>query len=436
MKESKNIEQLFRTEFESFEVQPSKKVWRGVRYDLFIKNFLHFSPWSFNAWYAGGALILASVLAYTFINPGDKEISVNRTNSDRVLFIENDTMAIDGGKQMTGEVKPVATTGRKASVNPIRKQRPGSNITNDRKLKPEDIQQPKSAVSHESEQTEENFTNRESISTYSGQSVLAWFKCSSPEGCVPLTANFQNLSQYAVRYSWSFGDGGSSDLLNPSYIFDEPGTWFVSLTAFSANNEISIYTDSIQVNPKPEARFSMDIQGVQSDGLPVYFYNNSRGAENFLWEFGDGSVSVLRDPDHYFTKKSQTNIKLLAISATGCKDSIILLVAFKEGEPVFIFPTAFSPSTTGPGSGQYSRKSPANDVFYPYVEEEPEEYQLRIFNRNGVLLFESNDIHTGWDGYYREELLPQGVYVWKARAKFPDGRSVVRVGDVTLLWGE
>ncbi|MBV5336454.1 MAG: gliding motility-associated C-terminal domain-containing protein, partial [Deltaproteobacteria bacterium] len=267
-----------------------------------------------------------------------------------------------------------------------------------------------------------------------GTAVTAWFSPSLSEGCAPLTITFSNLSQNAVRYSWSFGDGGSSQLKDPVYIFDEAGTWLVTLTAYSQDNSLSVYTETITVNPRPEARFSMDVQDRQNDGLPVYFYNYSRGAESFLWDFGDGTTSILKEPDHYFSKKSLTGIKLLAYTAEGCSDSTILQDPFKEGEPVFIFPTAFSPSVAGPNSGQYSLNNPENDVFYPHVEEIPAEYQLRIFNRLGVLVFESNDIHTGWNGYYHEELVPQGVYVWKARAKFEDGRSVVKMGDVTVIY--
>ena len=283
--------------------------------------------------------------------------------------------------------------------------------------------------------TADSRTDISGSSDFSGKTVLAWFRPADAEGCAPFTTYFQNYSQNAVKYSWSFGDGGSSEKANPSYIFDEPGTWFVTLTAWSADNQISVYTDSIRVNDVPQARFSMDAQGEPGSGLPVYFYNYSRGAESYLWDFGDGSTSILKEPDHNFSKKKITDIKLTVTSVKGCSDTTVLRDAFKEGEPVFLFPTAFSPNTSGPGSGQYSKKNDENDVFYPHVTEEPEEYQMMIFNRAGILLFETTDIHTGWDGYYKESLLPQGVYVWKARAKFSDGRSVVKMGDVTLLWG-
>jgi gliding motility-associated-like protein len=444
MTKNKDIEQLFREGFETFEEMPSKKVWRGVRYGLLKRDFLHFEPRSFNAWYAGGGLIIGVVLGFMMLGGEEKaEVEVE----DKVeVEVEGDSGIMKDLGRKDYQVSEIGlgedhkTNSKPEEKTSVVGNKSGKVAATDKKLNREEnrgvtanlikeTEDNKKLVSEELSGQAENYNS-------SGVSVLAWFKASSPGGCVPLAINFTNYSQNAVRYSWSFGDGGSSELVNPSYIFDEPGTWFVSLTAYGANNEISIYSDTIQVHPKPEARFSMDVQSGTGDDLPVYFYNYSRGAENYLWDFGDGSSSTLKDPDHYFSKKSQISIKLLAISAEGCADSALLKDAFKEGEPVFIFPTAFSPSPSGPGTGQYSKKSPENDIFYPHVIEQPEEYQLRIFNRSGALLFESNDIHIGWDGYYHEELVPQGVYVWKARARFGDGRSVVRVGDVTVLSGE
>lgn len=46
---------------------------------------------------------------------------------------------------------------------------------------------------------------------------------------LPIT--FLNLSQNAVTYEWTFGDGNSSDFTHPSNVYDEPGMYFVTLIA-------------------------------------------------------------------------------------------------------------------------------------------------------------------------------------------------------------
>ena len=60
-------------------------------------------------------------------------------------------------------------------------------------------------------------------------------------------------------------------------------------------------------------------------------------------------------------------------------------------------------------------------------------YNLKIYNKVGLLVFESSDIEMGWDGYYKGQLCPPGVYVWKVRGTYRNGQAIVMAGDVTLI---
>ena len=98
-------------------------------------------------------------------------------------------------------------------------------------------------------------------------------------------------------------------------------------------------------------------------------------------------------------------------------------------------PNAFTPNPTGPGSGQVKRNpgfGELNDVFYALIVG-AETYELNIFNKWGELLFVSKDQEIGWDGYYKGELCKQDTYVWKVKATFADGETVVKTGDLLLL---
>ena len=96
------------------------------------------------------------------------------------------------------------------------------------------------------------------------------------------------------------------------------------------------------------------------------------------------------------------------------------------------FPNAFTPGNNGPTDGVYDPRSFDNDHFFP-IYEGVEDYRLEIFNRWGELLFTTENVKVGWDGYYRGKPAKQDVYVWKAYAKFSDGRETTLKGDVTLL---
>jgi gliding motility-associated-like protein len=61
------------------------------------------------------------------------------------------------------------------------------------------------------------------------------------------------------------------------------------------------------------------------------------------------------------------------------------------------------------------------------------EYKLEIYDRWGELIFESNDVTIGWDGYFKGKLCKSDVYIWKAKGKFYNGSSFNKAGDVTIL---
>ncbi len=79
---------------------------------------------------------------------------------------------------------------------------------------------------------------------------VANFTGSPTSGNAPLTVNFTDQSTGATSWSWDFGDGiGTSTAQNPSYTYNSPGTYTVSLTATnSCGNDTNIKTNYVTVN--------------------------------------------------------------------------------------------------------------------------------------------------------------------------------------------
>ena len=70
--------------------------------------------------------------------------------------------------------------------------------------------------------------------------------------------NFTNFSTNATSYSWDFGDGGSSNLRSPMYIYKSKGDFLVTLTATLGDVE-STFTDTVVIlgpNIKIDGDFS------------------------------------------------------------------------------------------------------------------------------------------------------------------------------------
>jgi len=62
-----------------------------------------------------------------------------------------------------------------------------------------------------------------------------------------------------------------------------------------------------------------------------------------------------------------------------------------------------------------------------------DEYQLKVFNRWGELLFETNNLEEGWDGTFNGQRMPEGTYVFTAKVIDRAGRTFDYAGTVLLL---
>lgn len=252
-------------------------------------------------------------------------------------------------------------------------------------------------------------------------------------GCAPLTVNFTNLSQFADpgSYVWQFGDNeGTSSSVNPTYTYTQPGIYTVSLSASNATGQTVTETKSqiIEVFASPIAAFQIKSTQINIPGGKLFVSNRSFGATSYEWDFGDGETSTLFEPVHEYKDEGVYNIRLIASNAAGCTDTLLLTAAVQVNESSqVLIPNAFSPGRDGPGSGDNK-----NDTFRPLLRGVVE-FQMLVFNRWGDLLFETRNAEEGWDGYYKGKLCPQDVYVYKIIAKYENGNTITRSGDIHLI---
>lgn len=254
------------------------------------------------------------------------------------------------------------------------------------------------------------------------------------QGCRPLDVQFTNSSQFADTYLWDFGDGGASTQFEPAYTYYSPGIYTVTLTVFGpGGQDFQTQQLIVEVYQVPNAFFTVSPTTVFIPNEPVLLFNLSNFASFYLWDFGDGDTSTDEFPQHFYTQPGVYDIMLIASTPNSCIDTFILSTAVEAlSEGGVTIPNAFSPTEGGGNGGMFTFGDTDNDVFHPIVIG-ADEYELNIFNKWGELLFISKDVNIGWDGYYRNELSKQDVYVYKIQVKYIDGRSESFVGDITLL---
>ncbi|MGW8178526.1 MAG: PKD domain-containing protein, partial [bacterium] len=258
---------------------------------------------------------------------------------------------------------------------------------------------------------------------------------SIPSGCAPWTITINNTSLYGTSYHWDFGDGYTSQAMNPTYTYVQAGTFLVTLTVTGPGGT-DVRSRIVHVYPSPRAYFEVSPSKVYVNDEQVRMYNLTEGGDTFIWEFGDGDTSHLRDPFHQYTTEGIYDITLHAYSSNGCYDSYTMSPAVTV-EPFgeLIFASVFKPNTEGPIEiDELPNSGDAMDqFFFPPVRETVLEYHLQIFNRWGTLIFETFDINRPWNGYYKGKLCAQGVYVWLVEGKYANGRPYKKAGDITLL---
>lgn len=254
-------------------------------------------------------------------------------------------------------------------------------------------------------------------------------------GCAPLTVSFVNNSLYGNSYLWDFDDGTTSAEFEPVHTYNESGIYNVKLTVTGEGGR-AYYYRQVEVYPNPVVDFRISPALVMLPDQVIQLYNLSEGGNTYLWDFGDGVTSTEINPSHLYTEVGIYDIKLDVWTEYGCTAQLIKPDAVTVvGKGLIVFPNAFTPDRMGPNGGAYDLNEPEkNNIFHPYWEG-VDRYHLEIFNRWGTLIYESDDVMTGWDGYYQGRLCQQGVYVWKCTGTFTNGEQFSLVGDVTLLYG-
>lgn len=74
-----------------------------------------------------------------------------------------------------------------------------------------------------------------------------------------------------------------------------------------------------------------------------------------------------------------------------------------------------------------------NDVFIPIVDCDLVNFSLDIYDRWGKRLYNTTDWNIGWNGMYKEEVVSNGVYVYKSKYAFDSGQVKHLEGSVLVI---
>lgn len=247
---------------------------------------------------------------------------------------------------------------------------------------------------------------------------------SVPPGCAPYDAVFNNTSLAGQQFHWDFGDGTQSTAAYPVHTYQNIGTYTISLVAVDSAtcNMIDSTKQTIIVSPKPHAAFSVSPIPPQPNVRNI-FTNNSSGATHYVWEFGDGDLDAKATMDtamHQYRSTGTFQACLIAYNEYECADTACAPVETIIN-PLLDVPNAFTP-------GRFGQNSVFRIQGFGITT-----MTLKIYNRWGQLVFETNNPDLGWDGTYKGNPQPMDVYGYTLEAYFYDGTKTTRKGDITLI---
>jgi gliding motility-associated-like protein len=158
---------------------------------------------------------------------------------------------------------------------------------------------------------------------------------SALSGCAPLTVDFGATANLPISgAAWVFGNGQSSNALSGAVTFTNPGTYNIRGTFQNAQGCTETITQTIIVNPKPEALFDANPKEACAAPVTVQFTSQTPDAVTHRWNFGDGSNSTLQNPSKVYNNVRNYNVTYIATNVFGCSDTTLVRDFIRIAPPV------------------------------------------------------------------------------------------------------
>jgi gliding motility-associated-like protein len=226
-----------------------------------------------------------------------------------------------------------------------------------------------------------------------------------------------------TSYYYDFGGYGFSRAKDTAIVFPSDGIYTISHLVTTQYGCQAIFTKTVEVSPRPVARFIYLNNSTAGFGAIVNFRDTSSNAVRWNWDFGNSTSSQVKNPVVDYNSNGTYTVQLTVADVYSCTSSFSLEVKVINivNEIIKLIPNMVSPN--GDGKNDYWRLD-FIDVYFPQAD-------IQIFNRWGEQIFYSKGYSNAWDGSYKGQPLPVGAYYYTIQLN--DGVSETIKGSITLL---
>ncbi|MEP7263466.1 MAG: PKD domain-containing protein [Bacteroidota bacterium] len=165
------------------------------------------------------------------------------------------------------------------------------------------------------------------------------------EGCESYTSNFTNLSTNSNGAIWYFGNGDTSSITNPAYIYQTAGIYQPYIVANTiAGCRDTFHLPLITVHAVPQISYTPSAIAICNPDT-ITFTNTSVNLVNpqYNWVYGNGNAATTPDGGVMYTDSGTYAVTLYIVNTFGCNDSLTTIINVNP-KPVAIASTA---DTTG-----------------------------------------------------------------------------------------
>jgi gliding motility-associated-like protein len=206
-----------------------------------------------------------------------------------------------------------------------------------------------------------------------------------------------------IQYIWSPNSFMIPDTGSVVSVFPNMNTTYL-LEITDSNGCKSDTSFDLSVILPPDASFTFDTLKINCDGTWIQFENTSAGANGSHWILGNGTTSDDINPQMIYPFGGTYVIQLIASSLVQCSDIYIDTISTVDLQSLAVIKpvNVFTPNGDG-----------LNDVLdFSLPAEFVECSKLYVYDRWGVLMFESTIDSMNWDGKMGNVQVPEGVYYW------------------------
>ncbi len=189
------------------------------------------------------------------------------------------------------------------------------------------------------------------------------------------------------------------------------------------------YAYNLKLSPLSVTKESISVESAKYDN----FLSNSHLE---LWKEVNGEQSYLRDayPNSSYDVSIMSDVGKVCVylistenvlNSLNRKDTVLSNKVCISKSPLLFIPKAFTPRNQDMKNDKWQ--------VLVYGESAIQNFNLKIYNRYGKAIFETNSIDEAWDGTINNSLAPDGVYIYNIQIDYAQGEQLLESGSIMLL---